>query len=110
MDSDGTIVERKLIVLYVNMDREDMWKMGNYPNDQIIALTTHVKEPKDQIKEKSNSTVEVIPVSSMPGQKSGSKQPYTMKPWHLEFKGKSVSVHGMIWYWCTKDHCLAGIK
>ncbi len=84
--------------------------MGNLPNDQLISLTTQVGEMKKQIKGKSDSEVKVIPVSSMPCQKSGSKQPYTVKPWCLEFKGKSISVDGTIGYWCTKYYWTAVVK
>ena len=112
-----------LIQYFTNMSEDGTWKKENAETDQIIALTTIVKELSSKLERNTIALATATSGGGAGGGTGGSgggagggggttrrekKAPYTVKPWRLEHKGDTVTVDGDTWHWCTKDHYSGG--
>ena len=97
-----TDLVRKLDKLYNN--NKDSWKLELQKTDQIVILTTKLKDLEAKISKQSSNT------NTNGSYPKGNGQHYTVKPWRLEYKGEKVEVGGRIWNFCRGDHWSGGIK
>ena len=91
-----TDLVRKLDNLYNN--NKDSWKLELQKTDQIVILTTKLKDLEAKISKQSSNT------NTNGSYPTGNGQHYTVKPWRLEYKGEKVEVGGRIWNFCRGDH------
>mmetsp|Transcript_15029 Transcript_15029/g.27316 ORF Transcript_15029/g.27316 Transcript_15029/m.27316 type:complete len:139 (-) Transcript_15029:488-904(-) len=97
----------KITQLYVNIRDDGTWKQELAQTDQIIAIATQVAEMKRELASTSIALATATSAGNTNDSTSGvasGKQPYTVKPFCLEFKGESIVVGGTTYYWCTCDH------
>ena len=119
-------IVHKISSLYTNLDSDGTWARELDETDQIVALTPQVMTMQ---KELERTTVALAtsmegkstPASSPADQNKpsaqsggnnnhGANQPYTVKPWKLEFQGNVFVKEGTTFYWCTKDHWSNKVK
>lgn len=104
---------------YTNLESEGTWAKELAENEQVIALASKIEVLEQKLAAAEKRTValgtDAKPSATAPSadpnaNRRSQKQPYTVKPWRLEFKGNTVDKNGTTYHWCTGDHWSAGIK
>ena len=98
--------------MYTNYVADGTWKRELEESSQVIALATKIDHLEKQLQNTVALATAINQSGSNPNNSDGNrrsqKQPYTVKPWRLEFKGPSREVDGKTWHWCTGDHYSGG--
>ena len=79
---------------YTNMDTDRTWQKELAETEQIISLATKVDLLQKQLDESNIRVTTPLATVTDSSNRRSKRQPYTVKPWRLEFKGESVERNG----------------
>jgi len=95
-------ISAQLVQIYTNMTQDGTWQRELSETNQIIALTTQIREMEKRFEQTTNAFATATEeATKRPANQRG---PYTVAPWRLEHKGETIKHNGSDWHWCKGDH------
>ena len=105
----------RITQMYVNFEADGTWARELGEVNQIIALTTQVRELSNKMKDtvalatgaSSSTTAGAPPSTGRAGRHNGGA--WTVAEWRLKYDGDSKkSPDGHMYHWCKEDHWSGG--
>ena len=111
---DNFLLQQRATRVFTNLTSAGRWKKSFDQKDQIIALSTEIKELKSRIEENSDGAAPPLAAAAAFAAETGKsfqrKGKIKMEAWRLVKKGAEVTHDGRKWYWCTEPHFDNGVK